>query len=185
MTEKKDKNQLPDLLLVVVPALLLPALGESLDFNIPEMVLRMVLTVMGVALGGGLYLILQGRPAWLKIGSLLLMTILVFGLIIGLKPAPQEEVLLTCEVCGYQALYEPADICGVCYVELNHATMEEEGYTSRAEMVREEQLLFFATEEGVSFFEPQTYRDEEEVFHKDPDWKPLVSAEEVQAYREE
>ena len=49
----------------------------------------------------------------------------------------------------------------------NDKFKEEEGYETLEELVKEEQLYFFAMEDGVTFKEPAIYKDLNLEYRKD------------------
>lgn len=90
-----------------------------------------------------------------------------------------HDRLLTCPVCGFHTLYGEGDLCKVCNVEVSEDAAALEDYASVKEYIQAEQMMYFLPEkvgEKVDFFAPYPGK---EGYRKDPDWKPIVSEQDV------
>ena len=181
MSDQEDKKEAYWLIIfTILPVIILSGLAPELDWGMHQTIVAGILGGIGGGLGTGLYYLSKNRSLKMRsiiLGLFTLALILTFVLV-------NNVGLMTCKVCGYQAVEEKGGDCNVCYAAINKEEMELYENSSFQELILEEQLFFFSTDKKVtSFQEPAVYVDDffEEEYKKAKNWKPTISWKEVEA----
>ena len=145
----------------------------------------MILGGLGAAIGFPIFWLTKNKSKSVKYGILGLMVVSLIGTMVFFTSRTESDKrdLITCKICGYIALEKKGGKCDVCIAQINDKFKEEEGYETLEELVKEEQLYFFAMEDGVTFKEPAIYKDLNLEYRKDKNWKPITTEEEVKKRR--
>lgn len=183
----KEETGVLELMIWMLPAITLPMIAGDIGGKTPEIVISMILGGFGATIGVLLYWITKDKSKSIKTGVLGLMIIGLIGTMMFFVNRTESEKsdLMTCQICGYKALDNIGDECNVCIAQINEKLKDEEGYISIEELIKEEQLYFFAMEDDVTFKEPSIYKDFDLKFKKDKNWKPIVTEDEVEKRRKE
>ena len=173
-----------DLVIWIFPITALPMFADYIGGKTPEIAMRMILGFLGAIVGSLLFWLFKEKAKSIKIGVVGIMTISLIGFTYFFVNRTESEKmnLLTCQICGYKALKKEGAECEICFVEINETYRKSEGYNSLDELIKEEQILFFTTEDDVTFENPKiyTYEDENIRFLKDENWKPLISIQDLE-----
>lgn len=182
-----ESKRILELIIWVLPAIGLPMIMSDVDGETSVMVRSMLFGGLGGVIGALLFGLTKDKSQSVKyiVCGLIVMGLIITMLVVNKQTADEKKDFITCQICGYKALPDLAKECYVCIAAINDEFREEEGYSTIEELIKEEQLYFFALEEGVSFEEPGIYKDLDVTFKKDKDWKPIVTQEEVELRRKE
>lgn len=188
--EAEDNNKTDNILemaLLVVPVIMFPQLGELINANIPTLAMSAILGGLGGMIGFLLMWLLKEKKTSIKISAIVAMFLLFIGATNSLTGGTEsaKRDLMSCDICGYKAVPAAGAACEVCFIPLTEEFRMEEGYTSIAEMILEEQFLFFGLEEEVEVYQPAIYDDGELKYDKDPDWSPQFTADQFDAWMKE
>jgi hypothetical protein len=158
-----------ELLIWMLPVMMLPAISESVRGNIPDVAMSAILGGIGGMIGVSLFWAIKNQAKSIKISVFIVTLIILIGTLFFFINRTESEKydLITCQICGYVTLSEKGKECEVCLVEINQAFLEDNLYDSLDEMIKEEQLLFFAIEEGVSLRKPKVFNAEGLKFLKE------------------
>jgi len=187
--EENKETKMTDVLsfaILILPMLALPQLAEYIGGETPEIAMSMILGGLGAAIGSPFFWLTKDKSKAIKMGTLGFVLIGIIGafMFFGNQTESEKYGLLTCEICGYKSLEKKGEMCEVCLVEIDkdykmELEMEDEDI-SLEELIKEDQILFFATDEGVTLLEPKIYDDEGFKYLKDENWKAMVTQTEVE-----
>ncbi|WP_338769826.1 hypothetical protein WAF17_10625 [Bernardetia sp. ABR2-2B] len=196
MTKDKEskKEQIWMTIFTVIPVVLFMNVGEYFtDDSKMKILYSAVFGGLSGGIGAGLFLLFKNKSSLIKIIALIsfisIFAVFIRAIYIYSFPEKEvlieEEVLITCSVCGYKTLTKDDKLCGECLVELTESEMTEEGYSSMEEFIKEEQIIFFSSDslvDTVDFYNPKISEYE---YEKDLNWTPLVSKDSVLKFNKE
>ena len=185
--QAKDENEIIELMIWMLPAIMLPMIAGDIGGKTPEIAMSIILGGLGGAIGVTLYWLTKDKSKSIKYGIFGLMVIGLIGTMIFFPNRTESDKnnLITCQICGYKAVEKKGGECDVCITQINDRFKDEEGYFSIEELIKEEQLYFFSMENNVTFKNPSIYKDLDFEYLKDKNWKPIVTIEEVEIRRKE
>ena len=165
---------------------ILATISDLVGNSVERIPLTIISLLLAAGLGLGVYRLIRTKTHLTKSMVIIIGVVAISVLSIPLQSYSKKLKYDSCDVCGFVSVDRETHECQMC-VSKKWDDELMTGYADKEQYVKEEQLLWFATEnsvEKVNFYLPEGERNDDK-FPKDENWKPLVTEKEVIEYSRE